>query len=362
MSGSLLRFVGPALVVTIASTGCSEIRGRRMVQEGNKLYRDGQYKEAVAAFTAAEAMVPNFWVLWLNKGYTCRQMLIPGAKTPENEQAANCALAAFTRMRELNPKDERGENLYVQTLFDADRFDDLGKMYEGRIAKNPNDIDSINGLIHTLSKADKLEDALAWYEKKAEIQSKDKDPIKVSEALYGVGVFLWQQLSQKGGGPDKVMFDPRPDPTKPKEVKIPPPTGGGDIVSQQRVDYADKGIAYLKKALEVRPKYPDAMTYINLLYRQKSYAFFDQPDEWQKTVDEATVWMKKSLEAQGRPVPPALPHMEHNATPGGGGGQANDDPDEEAAGKREVTADPPQDKKRNKKKGARPGKRKRGRR
>ena len=45
------------------------------------------------------------------------------------------------------------------------------------------------------------------------------------------------------------------------------------------------------------------MTYINLLYRQKSYAYFEYPEDWQKCVDQAVEWAGKSLEAQGMTVP-----------------------------------------------------------
>jgi tetratricopeptide (TPR) repeat protein len=295
MSGH--RYLGLGLFVVVAVAGCSEVRGRRKIQEGNRFYRDGQYKEAVAAFEEAERLVPDFWVLWLNKGYTCRQQIIPGAKTPENVAAGKCALGAFKRLQELKPEDARGELLYIQTLFDTDEFEALAKMYEGRIQKNPKDIDSVTGLIQVYTKWNKIEEALEWYTKKAEMQAQNP------ESQYAVGVFLWQELMQKGGGPDKQGFDPRPEPGK---VKMAPAFGGGDIMSQQRVDYADKGVEYLKKALVLRPKYPEAMTYINLLYRQKALAFFDQPDEWQKAVNEATGWMIKALEAQNKPVPEAL--------------------------------------------------------
>jgi hypothetical protein len=118
-----------------------------------------------------------------------------------------------------------------------------------------------------------------------------------------VGVFIWQQLMVHGGGPDKATFDPRPDPNHPKAKKIPPPWGMGDLVSQQRIDLADKGIEYLNKALAIRPKYFEAMVYKNLLYRQKSFAQFDDPPEWQKSVDAAKEFMCKSIETQGKALP-----------------------------------------------------------
>jgi len=299
MSGAVLRFLGFCLVsAALASTGCSELRGRHKIQQANQMYRDGQYKEAHILFEEAEQYVPNLWVLQLNKGFNCRQMIIPGAKTPESLNASKCALDSFKRLQELKPDDPRGELLYIQTLFDADKFEELSKLYEERFQKNPRDIDNITGLIQVYSKWGKTDEALGWYMKKAEVQANDP------EAQYAVGVFIWQQLQSHGGGQDKATFDPRPDPNerKPKK-KVSPPWGIGDIVSQQRVDMADKGIEYLQKALALRPKYFESMVYVNLLYRQRSFSLFDDPPEWQKSVDKAKEWMCKSIETQGKTLP-----------------------------------------------------------
>jgi len=326
MSGSVLRFLGLWVVVfAIATTGCSEVRGRRKIQEGNRLFRDGQYKEAVSAFQTAESWVPNFWVLWLNKGYTCRQMIIPGAKTPENQASIDCALKSFKRLQELKPDDPRGELLYLQTLFDGDQFDELAKIYIARFQKNPRDIDSVNGLIQVYSKSNKMDESLEWYAKKAEIQTNDP------EAQYSVGVYIWQQLMVHGGGADKASFDPRYDPNKPKkkQIKLFPAWGAGDIVSQQRVDLADKGIEYLQKAVQLRPKYAEAMVYINLLYRQRAYAFFEDPDEWQKSMDKATEWLHKYLTTIGKPIPApkaaGADSDDNTVDPTAGPGSAGDD-------------------------------------
>jgi tetratricopeptide (TPR) repeat protein len=350
MSSALLRSFGFCVVIVAlaTTTGCNEVRGRRKIQEGNRLYRDGMYKEAVSAFTDAEQMVPNFWVLWLNKGHTCKQMIIPGAKTPENMAAANCALAAFKRMQELKPDDPRGELLYFQTLFDADKFEELAQIYEKRFQKNPRDMEAVTGLIQVYTKSNKMDEALEWYAKKAEIQANDP------ETQYTVGVYIWNQLMVHGGGADKASFDPRLDPNKPKkkQIKIPPPYGAGDIVSQQRIDLADKGIEYLKKALQLRPTYADAMIYIGLLNRQKAYAFFDQPDEWQKCMNEAVEYQRRYLTALGKPIPDSLKAV---APPG-----AHGDDEEGASGGEDKAAADTGKKKGKGSKGSR--KRKRGKR
>jgi tetratricopeptide (TPR) repeat protein len=289
------------LALLLGSTGCSEVRGRRLVKLGNELYRAGQYSEAVARFREAEQLVPDLPQLWLNKGYTCRQMLTPGAKTRESEAAVECALGAFQRLQALVPTDQRGPSLYAQTLFEAERFDELSKMYTERFAKNSRDEEALNGLVQVYTRWEgKQTEALRWYEKKAEVQTGD------AEAQYAPAVFLWQQLSSKGGTPDKTEFDPRPDASKRGAAKKTPPVfAASDIVGEERVKLADRGIQHLERAIELRPKYAEAMTYLTLLYRQKAVAYLDRPAEWQKCIDKSVEWRDKLVALSG--TPPAAP-------------------------------------------------------
>ena len=133
-----------------------------------------------------------------------------------------------------------------------------------------------------------------WQRRKIELRRTD------AEAYYSAGVFIWQQLYARGGGPDKAAFDPRPDPRKPKQVKAPPPAAPNDLVGQQRVDLADEAIGLFEKAVELRPKYQEAMAYANLVYRQKSFAYFRQPGDWQKCVDKAADWRTKAVLVMGK--------------------------------------------------------------
>jgi tetratricopeptide (TPR) repeat protein len=302
--GGRTGLVRTILLFSLLSTcaGCSEVRGRRRIQKANQLYRDGQYKEAVAMFHEAEQFVPDFWVLWINMGYTCRQMLVPGAKTAENASARQCALDAFRRLAQLKPSDPRGPALYEQTLFETDQYEALAEMYTRRIERNSADEEALNGLIQVYSKwPEHIDEAVAWYRKKADLKTND------AEAQYAVGVFVWQQLFAKGGGADKAAFDPRPDPNNRKLVKTPPPSAPDDVTSARRIELCDVGIRYLERALEQRSKYHEAMTYLNLLYRQKSYAYFDEPDQWQKCVDKAIEWRDKTLLASGKAAAPPGP-------------------------------------------------------
>jgi tetratricopeptide (TPR) repeat protein len=283
-------WTGAALL--LLGSGCTELRGRRRVREGNRLYREGRYQEAVAAYEQAEALIPNFPLLWLNKGLTCRQLMIPGSRQSANQQATNCALDAFQKLRELRPSDQRGDSLYVQTLFDGDRFQTLADMYQARLRTNPNDLLAMGGLIQVYTRWNRLEEALQWYQRRAALATKD------AEAQYAVGVFIWSQLFQKGGGAEMAAFDPHPDPSKPKERKTPPPPALGDIMGPQRVRLADLGITYLERALKLRPRYPEALVYLSLLARQKAIGLFADPQRYQASSDAAEKWRHQAEAAR----------------------------------------------------------------
>lgn len=341
------------IVAAVTAGGCTELRGRRRIREGTRLYHDGNYPAARDAFASAAELVPQIPQAWLGEALSCRQLMTPGATTPANEHAIDCALASLAELRNRWPKDQRGETLFVQTLFDADRFPELVKLYEDRLKKDPSDLAAVNGEIQTYTRWNHLEEALAAYQKKAALLPND------AETQYAVGVFIWQQLFQRGGGPDKAAFDPRPDPNAPasespepkdgkekgkgkakkkkhargkhgkQEVVAPPAAPGtppeephrppplfsvGDITGGQRAALADLGVKYLQRAMALRPQYREAMVYLNLLLRQKAMAYFTRPSLWQATIDEAEKWRLK-VEAM---TAAAGPH----ANPSGAGGAA----------------------------------------
>jgi len=327
------------IVSAVTAGGCTELRGRRRIREGTRLYREGNYAAARDAFASAAELVPQIPQAWLGEALSCRQMITPGATTPANEHAVDCALAALGEVRSRFPQDNRGETLYVQTLFDADRYPALVSLYKERLKRDPSDLAAVNGEIQTYTRWNHLEEALAAYQKKAALLPND------AEAQYAVGVFVWQQLFQRGGGPDKAAFDPRPDPNAPEATtaqkgkgkakkkrdkrgkgkhkggepepaatpgappeephKPPPLFSVGDITGGQRAALADIGVKYLQRALALRPQYREAMVYLNLLLRQKAMAYFARPSLWQACIDEAEKWRLKveamTAAAAGKP-------------------------------------------------------------
>jgi tetratricopeptide (TPR) repeat protein len=278
--------------LALTATGCSELRARQQAREGNRHFKEGNYPAAVKSYEAAERLHP-LPVVALNKGLACRQLLLPGAQTPENARRVECALAAFKTLKDLSPDDPRAEQLYLQTLFDADRFEQLARIFQADLAKSPNDAAAINALVQVYSRWGRWDEALRWTLERAKRRAND------AEAHYAAGVFIYNRLFEKGGGPDKSAFDPRPS----AEPKPAPAFAPGDIVGAERIGLADEGIAQLAKATELRANYADALTYLGLLHRQKSFAYFAQPDAWQAAVDAAEVFRQRAAALHAQPEP-----------------------------------------------------------
>jgi tetratricopeptide (TPR) repeat protein len=232
----------------------------------------------------------------------CRQLLVPGAKSKENQRAVDCALDAFLRLQQLRPEDPTGNQLYVQTLFESDRFQQLEAMYLEALKKEPNDRKAIHGLIQVYVRSERWQDALKWTLERARLESSD------SEANYAVGVLIYDLLFRKGGSGSNASFDPRieAESNQPASNQPAPNFAEEDLQGAERLRLADVGLKHLDRALAIRPKFSEAMVYKNLLHRQKAIAFWDAPERWQEQMNAAESWRQRALaQGDGNPEAPA---------------------------------------------------------
>ncbi|MEO8214644.1 MAG: hypothetical protein ABI560_15690, partial [Myxococcales bacterium] len=197
----------------------------------------------------------------------------------------------------------RGDRLYVQTLLDLGEYNTIERTFLLRHERTPGDLDVILVLEQVYTKLGRWRDALTFYKKGAAVRPAD------AEAQYAVGTFIWQVLQSHGGGPAFAQYDPRPHPPEqsvpsgsatatsappsaPGSASLAPPglrpvLAADDIVGAERVALAEEGVRYLGRAIALRPHYTDALTYIALLYRQESFALFDDPVAWERVVGQA---------------------------------------------------------------------------
>jgi hypothetical protein len=80
-----------------------------------------------------------------------------------------------------------------------------------------------------------------------------------------------------------------PGPIKDKKVK--------EDLRGQYLPMIDDGIANLNKALEIDKEYEDAMSYLNLLIRERA-DLLDNPDDYKKQIEIADGWVQKALDTK----------------------------------------------------------------
>jgi len=80
-----------------------------------------------------------------------------------------------------------------------------------------------------------------------------------------------------------------PGPLKDKKVR--------DEVREKNLPVVEDGLKSLEKALEIDPKYDDAMAYLNLLHRERG-DLAENTEGFRKDTEIADNWVQKTLETK----------------------------------------------------------------
>jgi tetratricopeptide (TPR) repeat protein len=201
---------------------------------GVRAFRDAHYENAVIYFQQAVQLDPDLTTAEIYLATAYAQQYVPGGRGEENKKNADMAISTF-------------ENVLK------------------RDANNVNAVAGLASIYYSLGQDDKsqIEKSREYYTKYAQLDPTNPIP------LYTIGVLDWV-----------VVFDKNN--TAPKEDQL---------------KTIDEGLGFLDKALALNPDYDDAMTYKNLLYRQKAERA-DSEDEKKKLTDMADEWFNKGLETR----------------------------------------------------------------
>jgi tetratricopeptide (TPR) repeat protein len=226
-----------AVVVLVVAgiSGCNKLKARDLLNKGVAAFKNAQFDAAVEDFKEAESLDPDLINARLYLATAYASQYIPGAPSDENMRHGQEAMAEYKSVLEKDPN-----NLIA--------IDGLASI-EYQMAGQPYD-------------AKKFEDSKQYDEKHIALKPQDAAP------YYSIGVIDWAE-AYRGNTEMRADYNKAHINKQVKDTDPLPP----DV----RKDYADKygalvddGITNLKKAIELKPDYDDAMTYLNLLYRRKA--------------------------------------------------------------------------------------------
>lgn len=232
---------------------------------GIQAYKDGRFEEAKQNFARAIAHDPANAKVHSYLGMTYAQEFVPGVYSPENTVLGQRAIEQYKMALQLDTADSN----------------------------------AIKGIAYVFQQMRMFDDAEEYYRKA--IETDPKDP----ENYYLIAVLDWTQTYQPRMEL-RAKLNMKPDQPLIRQAEC-------WSVRDANKDRVESGIQLLKKAIELRRDYDDAMAYMNLMYREradiqcgdaKAYAAdLKIADEW---IDVTIAAKKKKEMEQGAPQLPTL--------------------------------------------------------
>ena len=226
-----------AVLLTLVAgvSGCNKLRARDLLNKGVAAFKNAQFDTAVEDFKQAKSLDPDLINARLYLATAYASQYIPGAPSDENMRHGQEAIAE----------------------------------YKDVLDKDANNLSAIDGLASILYQMagqpfdeKKFEESKSYHEKHIALRPQDPQP------YYSIGVIDWA-LAYRGNTEMRADYNKAHINKQVKDTDPLPP----DVRKAYTDKYqpmVDDGITSLKKAVELKPDYDDAMTYLNLLYRRKA--------------------------------------------------------------------------------------------
>jgi tetratricopeptide (TPR) repeat protein len=260
------------LILAAGFSGCNKLKARDLLNKGVTAFKNGQYDQAIDQFQKAKEADPDLINARLYLATAYATQYIPGAPSDQNKKLGEQAVQEFKEVLEKDPK-------------------------------NLNAIDGIGSILFQMAgtpyKPEMFEESKKYHQ--MHIQTKPEDP----EPYYWIGVIDWT-LSFRGNGEIRKAYNEKNLKKQVKETDALPASVRGDYATKYG-PMIDEGIDSLKKAIELRPDYDDAMAYLNLLDRRKADAVDTEAQraELLKEADDLVDKVKDVKQKRQSQPPPA---------------------------------------------------------
>lgn len=238
------------LVLLMGAMGCNTLKARSDLNKGVQAYKNAKYDQSIQYFKEAVSLDPGLVNARLYLATAYAQQFVPGVDSPDNNKSAEAAI---------------------------DQYQEVLKLHPGR----EQEINSLKGIAYLYLQMKKFDQAKEYYRKALQMDPND------AELYYSIAVIDWTQVYQ----PRMQLWAEQG--LKPKEELK------SDKACQKlkdtNADKVNEGLQALDKAVKLRPEYPDAMAYLNLLYREKAHIDCGDPEARQADLKTADGWVDKSI-------------------------------------------------------------------
>ena len=252
------------LLAAFASAGCNKLKSKQEIKRGNEFLKAAQYQSALSAYQEALRLDPGEDKLHKHIGIAYMGMYQPGSKHPKDLEYAQKAIDNLKQYVAAYPEDQKVLEYLVSMYLNTERYDDAIAFYQNELLKrNPKDSKAMQSLAMLYFKKGDFDNGVKWLKERLNVVTTDPER---AEVYYLIGVQAW----------DRSYNFPDTDPAV-------------------RSKLVDEGMTALNKAVEIKPDYFEAISYINLLYREKAKMETD-PAKKQEYTDTANKYLQQALE------------------------------------------------------------------
>jgi tetratricopeptide (TPR) repeat protein len=321
------RYLTPALAallpLAMAGVGCNLVRAKAAFKDGNRLYKEENYRKAIDEYQRAVDLKPDFAEAHFYLASSEQSLYRPGKEGEENKQRLDQAIEHYEKSLEVN----KGGTPNLQQL----RLNSLGALTaiysepplsnyekalgfaEQLVKDNPNDNKNLYAMANLYEKFGRVAEAEQTYLRVTEQNPKDAKACGALAAFYNKP--LWDDKGEvfvdgQTKGARRAKFDAAIT-TLEKCADIDPGDPSGHyklamfywdkayrdplIDDKQKNELADKGIATVDIALQAKPDYWEAIIAKNLLYRVKAQVA-TTPAARKQYLEQALLLQKQAMD------------------------------------------------------------------
>jgi tetratricopeptide (TPR) repeat protein len=220
-----------ALVLLAAmSMGCSKLKARDQLNKGVASFRAAQFQQAIKHFQNAIELDPTLLNARLYLATAYFQLYVPGGESEDNIKVGKQAIQAYEDVLQQDPSNTDAIASIAQIYYNMKDFDKAKEFQRQRIQAQPTN----------------------------------------PEPYYWIGVIDWAMCYPKRMQVRKDLNIANPIDPKNPGVLPPLPEKARAQLADENGPLIEDGIQALQKAMELKPNDADAMTYLNLMYREKA--------------------------------------------------------------------------------------------
>jgi tetratricopeptide (TPR) repeat protein len=296
-------------LLVLAGVGCNTVKAKAAFKDGNRLYKEENYRKAIEEYQKAVELKPDFAEAHFYLASSHQSLFRPGKEGDENKMRLDKAVLHYEQALEVN----KGDTPNLQQV----RMNSLGALtaiYAEQLVKdNPNDTKNLYAMANLYEKFGRVAEAEQTYVKVSEQNATDVKACGALAAFYNKPLWdeagsVWVENQSKGAR--RAKFDQAIQVLE-KCADIDPadPSGHYKVATfywdkayrdpalndQQKNAYADKGIEAVDVALKDKPDYWEAIISKGLLYRVKAQVAPNMADR-KKFLEQAQLLQKQALD------------------------------------------------------------------